>query len=216
MACNKQKITPSNTNKSNIVFVKESDKIKTIKIGDRFGRLTVEGFELRGKNSVLISRCDCGNEKVFWRKSAIKNQDSCGCGINSNGITGKQRRSWTFRYQGYKNGAKKRNYEWSLSITDFMYIASKPCFFCGQEPKEWECFSNAPSVRKDSPIANAELYKIKISGIDRLNNNIGYTIDNSVPCCVYCNRAKSDLSMDNFFNHITKIYKWLSTKDKKQ
>ena len=185
-----------------------------VSVGDRFGCLTIVRTELRGKNSVVITQCDCGRERVFWKKSAVKHQRSCGCGIDSFGLTGKQRRSWNLRLQGYLSGAKKRGYTWELSFQDFVRIASQPCTFCGTPAKEWECFSNAPSIRKDSPQADSELYKIKISGVDRLDNSLGYTISNSVPCCVYCNRAKSDLSFKEFEEHVGRMYQWLSQKHK--
>ena len=190
--------------------------MKDIEVGDKFGSLSVKRFEQRKKNRVLIAQCACGSEKTFWKISAVKNQKSCGCGINQNGLTKEQRRSWNFRFQGYKNGAKKRGYSWELSLEDFIKISSQNCTFCGSEPKEWECFSNAPSVRKDSPLAKKEKYLIKISGVDRLDNTKGYTIDNSVPCCVYCNRAKSDLSFNDFKLHIERIHTWLLQKHKKE
>lgn len=187
-----------------------------VSLGERFGRLTATRFELVGKNKTLVATCDCGGEKVFWKKSAIRNQKSCGCGISDNGLTGKQRRSWNLRLQGYKSGAKKRGYSWELTLEDFIKISSQSCYFCGQGPKDWECFTNAPSVRKDSPLADKELYKIQISGVDRFDNNLGYTTDNSVPCCVYCNRAKSDLSFQEFKDHNERIYRWLSQSPKKE
>lgn len=185
------------------------------KIGDKSGSLTVTGFNTVGKNKTLIATCGCGKEKVFWKYSAFDRQKSCGCGIDYNGITAKQRRSWNFRIQGYKNGAKKRNYEWGLSFLEFIDIAGRNCYFCNEEAKSWECFSNAPSVRKDSPKANKSLYEIKISGVDRLDNTKGYTLENSVPCCMYCNRAKSDLTLNEFIERTERLHTWLLQNHKK-
>lgn len=47
---------------------------------------------------------------------------------------------------------------------------------------------------------------LKHNGIDRLNSSIGYEVDNCVPCCYICNRAKAQLDDKTFLNHITKIY----------
>ena len=55
---------------------------ESVSLGERFGCLTATRFELVGKNKTLVATCDCGKEKVFWKKSAIKNQKSCGCGIS--------------------------------------------------------------------------------------------------------------------------------------
>lgn len=192
------------------------EKKDSFSVGDKFGSLTIESFNLVGKNLTLIARCDCGEIKVFWKKSAIKRQNSCGCGINSGGVTGKQRRSWNSRFQGYKNGAKTRNLSWELSLEEFINVASQSCSFCGQAARDWECVSNSPSIRKDSPNVDPKDYTIKISGVDRLDNNLGYTLENSVPCCMYCNRAKSDMTFDQFKAHVERIYKWLSQKPKSQ
>lgn len=187
-----------------------------IKVGDQFGALVVDRFELKEKNLTLVAKCACGKEKVFWKKSAILRQKSCGCGVDNNNLTAKQRRSWNFRLQGYKSGAKKRNFDWNLTLGDFVEIASKPCYYCELPAKRWECFSNAPSVRKDSPDAVSEEYVIYISGIDRYDSNLGYTKDNCVPCCMYCNRAKSDMSFSDFKDHIERLAKCLLQKPKKQ
>ena len=184
-------------------------------VGDRYGSLIIESFEHHGKNLVIVARCDCGGTKVFWKKSAITRQESCGCSIR-NGFTSKQRRSWNSRLQGYKSGARNRGLVWEPSLNEFVKIASQPCTFCGLPPKDWECVSNAPSVQKDSPNILPEDYLIKISGVDRLDNSKGYTLENSVPCCVYCNRAKSDLSFEDFKSHVERMYNWLSQNPKNQ
>ena len=48
---------------------------------------------------------------------------------------------------------------------------------------------------------------LKINGIDRIDNNIGYTKENSVPCCEICNKAKRDMSYNDFINYLKRIVK---------
>ena len=48
------------------------------------------------------------------------------------------------------------------------------------------------------------------NGIDRIDNNKGYTKENCVPCCDICNRIKMDLPYNVFIEHITKCYKNLT------
>ena len=43
-------------------------------------------------------------------------------------------------------------------------------------------------------------------GIDRKDNNKGYTNDNCVPCCGFCNKMKMDHSIDEFYSQIIRIY----------
>jgi len=62
--------------------------------------------------------------------------------------------------------AEKRNKENTLLETDFTTIISKPCFYCG--------YTNDKEVL----------------GIDRLDNNKGYSVENCVTSCKICNRMK--------------------------
>lgn len=45
-----------------------------------------------------------------------------------------------------------------------------------------------------------------MNGIDRIDSTKGYSADNCVPCCSKCNRMKLDHSIEDFKNHISKIY----------
>jgi hypothetical protein len=181
--------------------------------GEVIGNFIFVKTEPIKKNTTWICKCSCGNIKRFWKKSAIYRQKTCGCGIDEVGFSGKQARSIKSRMQGYKNGAKKRGFDWSLSYEDFVRISTKPCVYCGSEPKKWDCMTNSPSLRKDSPNVNPGDYEIYFTGIDRYNSKLGYTVENSVPCCKNCNRAKSDMSFDEFKEHIKKIYQWLHHKE---
>jgi 5-methylcytosine-specific restriction endonuclease McrA len=44
------------------------------------------------------------------------------------------------------------------------------------------------------------------SGIDRIDNTLGYNIENCVSCCKDCNRAKSDKTLNEFKEWITNLY----------
>ena len=43
------------------------------------------------------------------------------------------------------------------------------------------------------------------NGVDRVNNDLGYTIENSVTCCSLCNYMKRGMSLSDFIIHINKI-----------
>ncbi len=84
------------------------------------------------------------------------------------------------QYHRYIVSAKDRNYEISILLEDFKNIVEKPCHYCGEIEKR--------------------------RGIDRVNNLIGYTKENSIGCCKVCNVMKRTLSKSDFLNHIEKIY----------
>lgn len=181
-----------------------------VKQGDLVGNFIYIKSELIGKNKTHIGKCRCGNEIRFWKFSVMQNQKSCGCGLDNVGFTKEQRRTFNSRLNSYKNGAKNRNLDWELSYEDFFNLTQANCTFCGLKPKKINYFANAPSLKKESPNRNWDKYTINFNGVDRLDNSKGYTLENSVSCCIYCNRAKSDLSLDEFKERIKKIYNYLN------
>ena len=49
------------------------------------------------------------------------------------------------------------------------------------------------------------VYHAKVNGIDRVNNNIGYILNNCVACCKYCNIAKGVRTITEFLEHVQSI-----------
>ena len=56
------------------------------------------------------------------------------------------------------------------------------CFYCKIEQKELQFVGMKSQTQQ----------KVKVLGIDRLDNSKGYEIDNIVPCCFVCNQVKSN------------------------
>jgi len=79
-----------------------------------------------------------------------------------------------------------------LTDAEILHLTSLPCFYC------------------DSPHSNLTRTKrgdcIQHNGLDRVDNNKGYTIDNVVPCCRYCNFAKMDTDLKEWIFRIERIY----------
>lgn len=84
-------------------------------------------------------------------------------------------------YRSTRERSIKKGREFSLSIRDFNYFSSFPCFYCGTTREK--------------------------RGLDRVDNDHGYTKDNVVACCVRCNRMKSDMQTEDFYNHMIRILK---------
>lgn len=82
------------------------------------------------------------------------------------------------KFKQTANSAKSRGLSFSLTFTQFETIINQPCSYCGDK------------------------YNI---GIDRIDNNIGYLIDNCCACCLPCNMMKKTLPKDLFLSHIKKI-----------
>lgn len=86
------------------------------------------------------------------------------------------------RFYNLKSCAKTRGILVALTFEEYESIVSSSCHWCdGELPKTG-------------------------GGIDRLDNSIGYSFDNCVPCCTQCNIAKGCLSSEDFLVWLTKVY----------
>jgi hypothetical protein len=172
-------------------------------IGQRFGKLVVESLESNGKKRgsypKFKCKCDCG-KYTYLSRSTLRsgNTKSCGCGYweTRKKATDAMKKVKTkedgYAYVTsivctYRHAAKARNLEFNLSHDDIANIVFKNCEYCGMEPSNW-----TKSMEKRCSSTR------KHNGIDRKDNNLGYTIDNCVPCCYTCNRAKYTKSYDDF------------------
>lgn len=160
--------------------------------GKTFGKLTV--IRLDGRNSAnrltWKCLCKCGSY-TFATSNQLKTGRKLSCGCSKKLPVGDGSLNWVFA--SYKRGAKYRNLEFSLDKNQFRNITSQPCYYCGASP------NNSASYYK----ANG---KYIYNGIDRIDNKKGYVLNNVVPCCKTCNRAKSIHSIDDFSNWIIRVY----------
>lgn len=88
-----------------------------------------------------------------------------------------------YRYGQLKSSAKKRGLKVQISIEEHENIlGNRICYYCDYD------FS------KDIG-----------SGLNRIDSEKGYTIDNVKPCCGTCNRLMSDISKKELISRLYKI-----------
>jgi len=123
----------------------------------------------------------------------MNRRKSCGCTKNySKGSRANKSTGLREVFAGYARSAKKRGYDFDLSISDCKLLFSSECNYCG------DLLSN---------IYTKSYYDFLYNGIDRVDNNKGYTVDNVVSCCRDCNRMKMDMDLKEFISKINQIYK---------
>jgi hypothetical protein len=88
------------------------------------------------------------------------------------------------------NKAKERSLKFKLNFKTFIMLTSQNCTYCGIEPKQVQKAAGGNYI---------------YNGIDRKDPNIGYTTDNCTPCCKICNRAKLDMSFEDFQKYLLRI-----------
>lgn len=94
-------------------------------------------------------------------------------------------------YYSYAFSAEKRNHEFSLSIEEFKNFIYSTCYYCKSPPSNIKTFKSKK--------------KVKYNGIDRIDNSLGYSMNNCVPCCGFCNYAKQGRTQKDFLvwlNHL--------------
>ena len=154
--------------------------------------------EYCGRNRpYVIAICPHCNQEKEMMYYHTRNK-SCGCLKKESAIKrGQKQRTENGHINSliarYKKSAKVRNIEWNLNFDDFSDIVKANCFYCGKEP----------TLRKGKTQYGKV---IPTNGVDRKINSIGYVKENCVPCCTTCNKMKLDHDIENFKNHISKIY----------
>ncbi len=144
------------------------------------------------RKTFWLFKCKCGNQKILTsNKVFAKNTSTKGCGC-SIGKTSENPAFYSV-YSRYIKGANIRSLNFELSENDFKTITSQNCHYCGIEPKK---------------ISKSKFSIFTYNGIDRKINNKGYTIDNCLPCCTLCNKAKRDLDYNIFVEWINQISKF--------
>lgn len=84
-----------------------------------------------------------------------------------------------YKFYIYKQSAKTRSILFNITFKQFITLWQKPCYYC-----------------KSS---------IETIGLDRIDNDKGYELDNIIPCCKICNRMKHTMDQIDFINHCAKI-----------
>jgi len=95
--------------------------------------------------------------------------------------------------RSYKRWARNRNFAWNLTREQARSILAMPCFYCGKEPSQ---------VAKHPDYNGSFTY----NGIDRVNNNEGYSEANCVPCCFTCNDMKRARTVNEFLDAVAMIH----------
>lgn len=163
--------------------------------GGRYGRLVVigKGDPYRSAFKWLCA-CDCGNTHQVSGTN-LRTGQVRSCGRCSAFLLRGDEAACRQAHNSYRSHARRRGYEFDLTVEQFRSVTQRPCQYCGSPP------DNTHKPARPRPGAEPYIY----SGIDRVDNSVGYIESNVVPCCHICNRAKSDMSLDAFHAWISRI-----------
>lgn len=179
---------------------------KEIQEGKRLGFWTIGIYDhLKGQ---YFCTCVCGTQK-YVRTHNLKNGSSKSCGCKTIilrnktkdiradiiGVTTKIKSL----YKIYKNNAEKNDREFCITIEQFSELIKQNCGYCNRKP--YSCVAWGKS-KKDK--INSK-HKLLYNGIDRIDNNLGYSLPNIITCCKVCNYAKRNMPHEEWISWLEDI-----------
>lgn len=180
-------------------IMQSTSKFKDIS-GQKFGRLQVIKFtrmQGKGRSSYYECVCDCGNVKEIARQSLVRGHaTSCGCYNREKQLGLPGEATFNNYLNTYKQSARKRGYVFELTEEQFKEVIGKDCAACGAKPKE---ISRKYKETTSTPI--------KVNGVDRKDNTLGYVWGNVQPMCTPCNMAKTNMGEKAFYEWIGRFKK---------
>ncbi len=142
------------------------------------------GDKAPSKHYIWVAQCECG-ELTRVATCNIAQNRSCGCRVMGNeryiGVS-----VYQYTYRAIKQRHHQRFTGEVVGYEQYAELAASNCLYC------------------DSPPSNMFQGR-SYQGLDRVDNNRGYTSDNVVPCCDMCNSFKSAYSVEQFIDHARRI-----------
>ena len=176
--------------------------------GMKIGELTLLQ-EIKGKDKLYNyweCSCSCGNTTVV-RCGHLKQVRRCR--KHPKGFSLPKGHSGLHSlYQQYKSRAISCDRDMTLSLDQFLELTSSNCYYCGTPPSQ---ISNGTHRGR---LQAMEHSKYIYNGIDRIDNDVGYTLSNCVPCCKFCNMAKHTRSKEQFISWVITIVNHLDLRSR--
>lgn len=172
-------------------------------VGKQIGKLKIledeSVFKEGNKNPYryLTCLCECGS--IFTtRKGNVLSGYTKSCPVCSKERQRKSvsktcgESSFNTVFSKYKQNAERRGHSFELTKEEFKNLITQPCIYCGKVLGNVKRGNNG---------------NFCYTGLDRKDNSKGYTLENVVPCCLFCNREKNALTLEEFAEKIDKILK---------
>jgi hypothetical protein len=170
--------------------------------GLRIGTLTVlrfTGDKDKWGYYLWEAQCDCGNKIIRASCRFLDTYQpnrSCGCMKKGRKPISNYGAHVYSIWRGIQKSAVERGLNCELTEEQVRELIQKPCHYCGSFP---------PTKR----LANLA-GEFARHGIDRSDNSVGYIYSNCVPCCIQCNIAKMDWTVEEFREWVFRTYRHMT------
>lgn len=141
----------------------------------------------------------CGNT-FFAPPHYFTHCNSCGCKKSLPPGEAQFNKIWS----EYVKAAARRGIAWALSRDQFRALIVQDCFYCGEAPSQVSVSKKNGRMKSNGAFT--------YNGIDRVNSEWSYVIDNCVPCCKACNYSKKSRTQRAFLDWIARAHTHLKVK----
>lgn len=180
---------------------------KSLKPGQKINRLTTISYA----NGKWTCHCECGN-LVTTTTDKLNNNNTKSCGCLKTELSSKnaikliaKRRKFEPKIASARRIWKSYCYRDSncVDFDEFFKLSQQKCFYCGAEPNTK--YNYFLTISSNSSQKGKEEGLFIYNGLDRIDSSKKHTIDNVLPCCYNCNRAKNNLSSTVFLTWINNL-----------
>lgn len=164
--------------------------------GVRFGRLQVlnRTSHINGMRVRWDVVCDCGIRKSVSKHTLLQGASkSCGCLQRELTISRSRKLPFEGIYNLLCRSAKVRGVSVNLTYAEYVQFTEyKTCHYCHYDLL-W-----VPITSTDGA---------KSHNLDRIDNDLGYSTANCLPCCYRCNRGKMHLFTYEEWYEMTRCFR---------
>jgi len=183
------------------------------KVGDRFGKLTINKVIKSNRGCSVECTCDCIESNTVFKGTGFWNGQfcfiktnhikSCGCykaECMSNRTYKGGTKDITYNYFSHiKREATRRNIEFNITIEQLQLLL---------EQQEYKCvLSGLPIILSKSKNKNTITYKEQTGSLDRIDSSKGYIINNIQWVHKNINIMKNIFSMEQFIHYCELVTK---------
>ena len=148
--------------------------------------------QLRSRHYWLAECLNCQYCRSMEKHNMQAGSDCQNCRGKSRGHAG-----FEALYYRYNKNASKLNRSFDLNKEEFKRLTQEKCHYCKVEPLQL--------MRGGKISSKTNWGNYYYNGIDRIDNDIGYEVQNCVSCCLICNRAKNTMDYNEFLKYINRI-----------
>lgn len=141
-------------------------------------------------------RCHkCSKRRVLSVEYNIKEIEEYICGKCKSAEKYSDNDSVEYLFRRISRDAKRRGLSFTLTKEWVAAAIIDRCHYC-----------NRPGTN----VLKRKFGNFSYNGLDRKNNNVGYTEKNCVTCCFVCNRAKQEMTYKEFISWIDDMVQYRS------